>query len=198
MPRNGATDPNDPDPQPRSTEPFRLVPIGHVRRRPSSAADDSADIDTGADTDGYTDRGPAELHIAHQYRDGLLHLQQFSHVMVLWWAQRHDNDTDRPELRVYPRPAPHHLMGVFATRSPARPNPVAVTVCRLRSVDEATGIVHVDDLDAADGTPIIDLKPYLPSNDRVRRALIPEWFPAMPEWACEEAEPGKSEESAGR
>jgi len=168
------------DLQPRGTEPFRLVPIGRVLRRPSSATGDSADAPAD------TDRGPAELHIAQAYRAALLHLEQFSHVLVLWWAQGHDNDADRATVRVHPRPAPEHLMGVFATRSPARPNPIAVTVCRLRSVDEASGILHVEDLDAADDTPVLDLKPYLPSNDRVRDARGPDWFPLMAEWACED------------
>ncbi len=178
------------DSQPRGTEPLRLVPVGRVLRRPSSTAGDFANSATD------TDRGPAELHIAEAYRAALLHLEQFSHVLVLWWAQGHDNDTDRATLRVHPRPAPEHLMGVFATRSPARPNPIAVTVCRLRSVDAATGILHVDDLDAADGTPVLDLKPYLPSNDRVRDARGPGWFPLMAEWACEEEGRGESGASA--
>lgn len=179
------------DPQPRGAEPFRLVPVGRVVRRPSSATGGSTDAPAD------TDRGPAELHIAEACRAALLHLEQFSHILVLWWAQGHDNDADRATLRVHPRPVPERLMGVFATRSPARPNPIAVTVCRLRSVDEASGIVHVEDLDAADGTPVIDLKPYLPSNDRVRRARTPAWFPQMPEWACEDEGRGGSGASAG-
>ncbi len=60
------------------------------------------------------------------------------------------------------KPAP---TGVFALRSPARPNPVAVAVCRLLALDAASGEAVVDAIDAFDGTPLLDIKPWLPSVD---------------------------------
>lgn len=159
----------------------RLRPIGVVEREAAAETGRATSTDRAAG-----DRAPARIRLDAACRDGLLHLDRFSHVLVLWWADRLHSAADRATLRVHPRPAPQRLMGVFATRSPARPNPIAVTVCRLRAVDEAAGTLLVDDLDADDGSPVLDIKPYLPSNDRVRDAHGPDWFPPMPEWACED------------
>jgi tRNA-Thr(GGU) m(6)t(6)A37 methyltransferase TsaA len=149
---------------------FTIVPIGIVRHE-------------GPTLDARRHRARVEL--SAEYRDGLLELERFSHVVVLWWAAGCDTPADRSTLRVHPRPAPEHLMGVFATRSPARPNPVALSVCRLAAVNEETGIVRVAAIDADDGSPVLDLKPYIPSQDRVRTPRIPEWFPRESRWACE-------------
>ena len=63
------------------------------------------------------------------------------------------------------------LTGVFATRSPFRPNLIGLSVCRIKSVDDAG--ITVDDIDAFDGSPIIDLKPYIPTIDSVPEASGP-------------------------
>jgi tRNA-Thr(GGU) m(6)t(6)A37 methyltransferase TsaA len=145
---------------------YRVRPIGTVRRRAGGAR-----------------RGAARLEIDEPFRRGLFELGEFSHVLVLWWAQRRDNPEDRRTLRVRPRSAPDHVTGVFATRSPARPNPIAVSVCRLLRVDEAAGTLDVAAIDADDGTDVIDLKAYIPSADRVRDATVPVWFADLPAWA---------------
>jgi tRNA-Thr(GGU) m(6)t(6)A37 methyltransferase TsaA len=151
---------------------FALVPIGVVRHEDPAAG---------------KRRHPARIELSAEYRDGLLELGKFSHVIVVWWAADCDTPADRSTLRVHPRPAPEYLMGVFATRSPARPNPVALSVCRLVAVDEGAGIVRVAAIDADDGSPVLDLKPYIPSQDRVRTPRMPEWFPREPRWACEQS-----------
>jgi tRNA-Thr(GGU) m(6)t(6)A37 methyltransferase TsaA len=149
---------------------FALLPVGVVRHEGPG---------------GNATRKPARIELSAAYRDGLLELGRFSHVIVVWWAADCDTPADRSTLRVHPRPAPQYLMGVFATRSPARPNPVALSVCRLVAVDEDAGVVRVAAIDADDGSPVVDLKPYIPSSDRVRTARMPEWFPPEPRWACE-------------
>ena len=140
-------------PQPESDQRpaggFVLRPIGVVRR--------GGDPKHG---------GPATIAIDTTYRDGLTELGAFSHVLVLWWADRRDNVVDRAVLKVHPRAAPGHETGVFATRSPARPNPVAVSVCPLKAVDERAGTLEVGLIDAEDGTPVIDLKGYIPGADQ--------------------------------
>lgn len=162
---------------------YTLVPIGVVRlhddAQPSRPSGDRPASDE-------SQLGLASIDIFPEYRDGLLDLGHFSHVIVLWWASRRGGRADRATLRVNPRPAPSRTAGVFATRSPARPNPIAVSVCQLISLDEEEGLLRVDGLDAEHGTPVIDLKPYIPSNDRVRTATVPPWLPAWPDWACEE------------
>jgi tRNA (Thr-GGU) A37 N-methylase len=85
-------------------------------------------------------------------------------------------------LQTRPPYAEEHLTGIFATRSPYRPNPIAMTTCRVLGVDEATGVVEVANVDTFDGTKIVDLKGYFPVCDRVKDARIPEWLADWPEW----------------
>jgi tRNA-Thr(GGU) m(6)t(6)A37 methyltransferase TsaA len=122
------------------------------------------------------------LEIDESFRPALRQLGSFSHVMVFWWAGRNDNDEYRGMLQTRPPYAEEHLTGVFATRSPYRPNPVAMTTCRLESVDEDAGFVEVADIDAFDGTQIVDLKAYFPVCDRVKTAHIPAWLSDWPDW----------------
>jgi tRNA (adenine37-N6)-methyltransferase len=114
------------------------------------------------------------LKIFPQFRDAMFGLDRFSHVIVLYWFDKNDTPEKRSILKVHPRGDERNpLMGVFATRSPMRPNLVGLAVCKIKSVD-ADGIT-VDDIDAFDKTPILDLKPYLPHNDCVPDAKVPEW-----------------------
>lgn len=166
-------------PPPQPAVEFTLRRIGVIRR-----------------TGGTEKLGPARIEVEAQYRDGLLELAHFSHVLVVWWAHECDNDMNRGTLRVRPRPAPDRLMGVFATRSPARPNPIAVSVCRMLAVDETNGLVDVAELDAKDDSPVVDLKAYIPSSDRVRNPDIPPWFADLPEWAADGPQDIAAAESA--
>lgn len=127
----------------------------------------------------------SHLEIDAAYHAGLKQLDHFSHVIVVWWADRHDNLVDRSKLQTFPPYAPQHLTGVFACRSPYRPNPIAFTTCKILAINEDQGIVHIADIDALDGTPILDLKAYFPASDRVREAAIPEWLSEWPEWMPE-------------
>lgn len=143
---------------------FSVYPIGSVRR----------------------EDGRIHLQIDAAYRPALKQLGQFSHVMAFWWADRFDNEEGRTLLQTEPPYAPEHVTGVFATRSPYRPNPIAMTTCKLLGVDEEAGLVQVADIDAVDGTPIVDLKAYFPVCDRVAQAHIPAWLSDWPEWMPEE------------
>ncbi len=148
--------------QPR--EVFEMTPIGRVRR------DDDAVV----------------LEIDAPFRPALKQLGYFSHVMVFWWADRHDNEEHRHLLQTEPPYAQGHVTGVFATRAPYRPNPVAMTTCPIVAVDEAAGRVTVTNLDAFDGTRIVDLKAYFPVCDRVQEAHIPDWLEGWPAWMPED------------
>jgi len=183
------------------SESFRIFPIGRVVRPPAEASPATAargdSKQTNVDGTTHADWLPAEVRVAEEQRAGLYELGRFSHILVLWWADRRDRPDDRARLRVHPRPAPEHLMGVFATRSPARPNPVAVSVCRLLSVDEGAGVLKVAGIDAEDGTPVVDIKPYIPGSDRVREARLPPWFSHLPD-AFEERERDADGRSSAR
>ena len=100
---------------------------------------------------------PVALKIADEYVEGLEGLEHCSHVMVLWWFDKNDTPEKRRTLKVHPCGDERNpLTGVFATRSPRRPNLVAVTICKVLSVED--GVVTIDEIDAFDGTPILDLK----------------------------------------
>jgi tRNA-Thr(GGU) m(6)t(6)A37 methyltransferase TsaA len=110
-----------------------------------------------------------------QYEPGLLGLDGFSHAYVLWWFSLNDTPEKRATLQVHPmgnRENP--LTGVFATRSPRRPNLVALTLCKIVAV-RGNG-VEVEKIDAFDGTPVIDIKPYLPGYDTAGDASVPRWL----------------------
>lgn len=104
--------------------------------------------------------GSFRAEIDPPFRQGLQGLVAGMPVILLYWTglARRDMVVLHPPHREAPT-------GVFALRSPARPNPIAVAVVRLTAVDHSTGMLEVDALDAFDGTPLLDIKPWLPSVD---------------------------------
>jgi tRNA-Thr(GGU) m(6)t(6)A37 methyltransferase TsaA len=120
--------------------------------------------------------GRSRLKIAARYAPALLGLGGFSHVHVYWWFDRNDSPEKRRVLQVRPRGnRANPLTGVFATRSPVRPNLIATTLCRIVQIQDH--VVDVDDIDAFGGTPILDLKPYIPASDCARGEVrTPDWL----------------------
>ncbi len=116
------------------------------------------------------------IELDESYRQGLVGLNGFSHINVLWWFSEFDNDEARGMLS---SPQPYKqapaVMGVFATRSPIRPNPLALTAVSVLDFDEQTGIIKIAYIDANDGTPVLDIKPYTPSLDRIDKPVVPAW-----------------------
>lgn len=104
--------------------------------------------------------GTIELFADPGLEHGLCDLESWSHVWVLFWFHR--NAGFRPKVQP-PRSA--HKRGVFATRSPYRPNPIGLSLVRLQRV--VGRVLHVLDVDMLDGTPVLDLKPYVPYTDAV-------------------------------
>lgn len=100
---------------------------------------------------------PSIIHILPQYADAMLHLSKSEYIWTLCWLHK----SDRTLLQVRSRAASSDtgLHGVFSLRSPVRPNPVSMTLVRLISVDRCK--LSVDGLDVYDGTPVIDIKPYI-------------------------------------
>lgn len=99
-------------------------------------------------------------------------LQEFSHIMVIFWMHKVSPDPDVPS-RIHPRGRQDlPLVGLFATRAPMRPNPIGISVVKL--VESQGNVLKVEGLDAIDGTPVIDIKSYLPSN-QVPDARFPAW-----------------------
>lgn len=125
--------------------------------------------------------GEASIVLEKRYAPALAGLSGFSHVQVLWWFDICDNDRDRSVL-VNKKPyvnGPDH-MGTFATRSPQRPNPIALSTAQVVYLDEESARVHLAYIDAKDGTPVLDIKPYTPSLDRVEKPAVPDWCAHWP------------------
>jgi tRNA-Thr(GGU) m(6)t(6)A37 methyltransferase TsaA len=103
------------------------------------------------------------VEIQPEYIEGLKDIGGFSHIILVY----HFHLSVGYSLKV--RPFMHdHFRGVFATRSPKRPNPIGVSVVRLVKVEEGT--IYVKDVDIVDGTPLLDIKPYIPDDSqRVER-----------------------------
>ena len=100
-------------------------------------------------------------------------LDGFSHVIVVGWL---DRVPDGLRARLRARPGGDEglpLLGALALRGGARPNPIAVTVCRLRGVEGAT--LRLEGLDLVDGTPVLDVKPYVAAYDAEPEAALPDW-----------------------
>lgn len=108
---------------------------------------------------------PAMLEIDPPYRPGLQGLEAYSHVAILTWLDR------APRNLIVQKPRHAAVAkGVFALRSPVRPNPVGLHVAGVLALDAAAGLVTLDGIDVLDGTPVIDLKPYFASTDSIADA----------------------------
>jgi len=139
---------------------LRVIPIGRVSRgRVRGTAGDSGE------------EAESEIEIDTAWADALDGLEEFSHVWIVWWL-----DARPPEaLRVHPqRRQDLPLVGLFATRSPQRPNPIALTAVRLVRREGTT--LTVSGLDAFEGSPVLDLKPYLRRGDLIADARQPLWL----------------------
>ncbi|MGN0627556.1 MAG: SAM-dependent methyltransferase [Oscillospiraceae bacterium] len=116
-----------------------------------------------------------------EYAAALKGLGDFGYVEILWWMDGCDNKKDRASLaeqKPYVK-GPDEL-GVFATRSPSRPNPIGLSCASITYIDEHQGIIGLSYLDANDESPVLDIKPYTPSLDRVERPAVPCWCAHWP------------------
>jgi tRNA-Thr(GGU) m(6)t(6)A37 methyltransferase TsaA len=116
----------------------------------------------------------------------LKELDRFSHAQVLWWFSGFQDDMYRQIMQSEHAPYEAPVLGVFACRSPVRPNPIGLTPAEIVGVDDEEGVVEIVSIDAYDGTPVLDLKPYIPASDRVKDVRVPEWMAGWPEWMPDE------------
>jgi tRNA-Thr(GGU) m(6)t(6)A37 methyltransferase TsaA len=133
-------------------EKYELIPIGRIHNQDKSAW----------------------IEIFEPYRDAMDGLEEFSHINVLYWFDENDTPEGRSVLKVHPCRNPENpLTGVFATHSPMRPNLIALTLCRITKIEGL--IVHLDAIDARDGSPLLDIKSYFPPDDGDVEARRPKW-----------------------
>ncbi|KIC51356.1 TrmO family methyltransferase [Tateyamaria sp. ANG-S1] len=128
-----------------------------------------------------TTNGRFAVRVLPAHRKALTGLADFSHAIALWWAHEADH-TDLRARQIIPSPytATSADVGVFATRSEARPNPIGLSVFSLETVDLENGVVSSHYFDMLPGTPVLDLKPYFPASDRVMEAGVPVHFEHWP------------------
>ena len=143
---------------------FEIFPVGHVRRN---------------DERTY-------LKVLAPYVPALKELERFSHVQVFWWFSEFDDEMYRTITQSDHAPYDAPTLGVFACRGPTRPNPIALTTVKMLGIDHAEGVVEVVNIEAFDGTPVLDLKPYIPVSDRVKDVRVAEWAADWPQWLPEE------------
>ena len=120
------------------------------------------------------EKGVSLIRIFDAFRDGLEGLDTYSHIIILYWFHLRDTEADRSVLKVVPRRHPGSPeVGVFSSRSPSRPNPIGLCVVELVKLEG--NVLTVKGLDAVEGSPIIDIKPYSPRADAVPDAMVPPW-----------------------
>ena len=128
------------------------------------------------------DKNGLYIQIDDPYRKALIGLDGFSHLHILWWADQ----LDMPEMRTITttekpyKPGPD-LLGLFATRSPLRPNPICTTIITVTDLNTSSGIIRTWYIDGEPGTPVVDIKPYLPCADHPATTTAPTWSAHLPE-----------------
>lgn len=115
------------------------------------------------------------IKIDDEYKDAMKELEGFTHIQVLWWFHLTDSDEFRSYLAA-PKPyknGPEEI-GMFATRSPVRPNPIGLTIVPVLGIDQAKGEIEIAFIDAEKSSPVLDIKPYY-GIDRVKELSVPDW-----------------------
>ncbi len=116
----------------------------------------------------------SRIDLLPEYAAGITGIEQFSHIIVLFWMHNANYSAESDLVR-HPRDRLDlPLSGIFAQRAKSRPNPIGITAVKL--VETAPSALIVQGLDAIDGTPVIDLKPYVPSFDYVENPIVPLWI----------------------
>jgi tRNA-Thr(GGU) m(6)t(6)A37 methyltransferase TsaA len=133
-------------------ESFQIIPVGAVRKKENAKW----------------------IEIFDDYSDAMLGLEGFSHIQVFFWFHENDTVGRRKTLRVHPRKDKKNpLSGVFATHSPLRPNLIGLTICKIKSIQDRR--IEIEDIDAFDGTPVIDIKCYIPGSVAESDIRLPTW-----------------------
>ena len=138
---------------------YQVTPIGHIQSNPDGMC----------------------IAIDPAYLPALQGLDGFSHLQVIWWFSECDDAKSRETLTCE-KPYTHapDVLGVFATRSPMRPNPIALSLVQVIGIDYDKGLIHIPYIDAMDGSPLLDIKPHTPSMERVETPGVPAWCAHWP------------------
>lgn len=148
------------------SEPASFRPIGVVRNWVIEPR-----------TEGWEDV-ISDIIVRRELEGALDGLEGFSHLLVLCYLHR-VTDEQRSRSHCFPRGDPRYpLQGIFATRTQHRPNPIGATVVHL--VKRRKNVLRVTGLDAVNGTPVLDVKPYIPHYDAPSEVRLPDWITQPP------------------
>ena len=163
----------------QTTSPIHLSPVGSVRSSISAASvhihGQGANQNILPHTHRFDREHKSEIVLDAQWEELLDGIEGYSHIMVLYWP--HLLSEERRQIRkVHPMGRTEiPLQGIFATRSPARPNPILVSVVKL--LERKGNILHVQGLEAVDGSPVLDIKPHNRTFYMASEAvLVPDWM----------------------
>ena len=177
----------------RQTNAWNVFPIGHVRSVYSKRSGTPRQP-------GLVPAAESRIEIVGELKQSIMGLGEFSHVWVLFLFDKNTNISKRLKaknpfdglkLLVEPPKAKGRKVGVLSCRTPHRPNPVGLSLCEILTVEK--NAIIVSGLDCLDGTPVIDLKPYLPIVESLPHARAPDWIyqgidedrEVHVQWGCE-------------
>ena len=128
------------------------------------------------------ENGIFSIQIEKEFLPALINIEGFSHLQIIWWGHLYDGEqyrthitTDKPYKR-----GPDKI-GVFATHSPVRPNPILITTIAVIKIDYEMGIIYTPYIDAENGTQVLDIKPYH-TSERIKNCKVPHWCEHWPKW----------------
>lgn len=133
--------------------------------------------------------GRSYIFFGEAFGETMKDLRDYSHLRILWWFDRFDKNIYRKITQTNPPYENAPKTGIFATRSPVRPNPVGVTTVRVLQWDELNQRIEVSAIDAFDKTPVIGVLPYIPSHYRVKEYTVPYWLEHWPQWLDDSVQP---------
>jgi tRNA-Thr(GGU) m(6)t(6)A37 methyltransferase TsaA len=157
---------------------YIIKPIGIVKSKADKEVLKYSNKDIKLDFDVAlsqgTDLKKSEIIINKEYLDCLDGIEDFSHIVILFWTHKVPNNA-RQIKKVHPAGLKQMpIKGIFATRSPVRPNPICKTTVKLIERKGATLIV--EGLDAIDNTPVVDIKPHIPFYDSPLNVKLADWM----------------------
>jgi tRNA-Thr(GGU) m(6)t(6)A37 methyltransferase TsaA len=144
----------------RKTHSLELTPIGIIHSPYKNRVE--------APYQGYKSEEISQIEVFKEFEEGLKDIEGFSHIIVIYWFHK-----SQGYHLLVKTPWDESLRGLFTTRSPHRPCPLGLTVVEL--VAKEKNVLKVKGLDAIDGTPLLDIKPYVPSIDE-KSVVKPGWF----------------------
>jgi excinuclease ABC subunit A len=133
-------------------------------------------------------KGEDFIYIESNFEDIYKELNGYSHIKIMWWFNNFDEPKYRRATECNPPYENAPRTGIFASRSPVRPNPIALTTARILGFNRELKRIKVSKLDSFNNSPLIKIFPYISTYDKVAACSVPDWLKHWPEWLEEEAQ----------